>query len=215
MWKPIYGGAVSKKANSTWQWHKHVLIVRYDPSNVPCLLLYATSKKATNYWCNELHNKVYAHDYGILFLQLSTTLLCFFPRTFFSKKGILPSVFQVSNGLSLWCLRPWINHLPLVWWSPFRVIFLKWQSVCKVGVTERNYLLSSCFYYFFSTLPKGWQLFCVSFFCFEINFYTKYFVLSYSIHVVSTLFLSIWTMGLSSKMVNCTGTLLWLLCNTY
>ena len=83
--------------------------------------------------------------YWLPFLQLSTSLGCFLPRTFFLKKRIgLVSMdliyitftyynqqecFRLSNWFSLWCLEPWMNHLPPVWLSKFRFMFLN-ESLC-------------------------------------------------------------------------------------
>ena len=70
--------------------------------------------------------------------------------------------FRLSNWFSLWCLGLWMNHLPPVWWSNFRFMFLikswcvrltklreifYWCSVfiivCKIKTGHSN--LVSCF----------------------------------------------------------------------
>ena len=40
-----------------------------------------------------------------------------------------PECFRLSNWFSLRCLGPWMNHLPPVWWSNFRFMFLN-ESWC-------------------------------------------------------------------------------------
>ena len=87
--------------------------------------------------------------YGLLFLRLSTSLGSFHPRNFLFENGLdwFPCtpfilylhtilsiisrcvVFRFSNWFSLRCLQPWMNHLPPVWWSNFRFIFLN-ESWC-------------------------------------------------------------------------------------
>ena len=93
---------------------------------------------------------------GILFLHLFPSLGCFCPRTFFlsnvldyiqwvssyvhtklriiSRQGCL----MLCNWFFLWHLWPWMKHLPPVWWSNFRFMFLKWQLVCKFGIDESS-----------------------------------------------------------------------------
>ena len=83
-----------------------------------------------------------------------------------------------------------MNHFPLVWWYIFRFIFI-WQLVCKLGIVEVNFLLISCLYSYFDTLPEFCQLFFISKMIFALKSlsytYTKFFVLFYSINVVSAL----------------------------
>ena len=38
------------------------------------------------------------------------------------------------------CSWPWINHLPRVWWSTFRLMF-KWQIACNFSIVERKFWL--------------------------------------------------------------------------
>ena len=66
--------------------------------------------------------------YGLLFLQLSSSPGCFHPQTFFLKNG-LDWFPWTSKWFSLRCLGLWMNHLPPVWWSNFRFMFLK-ESWC-------------------------------------------------------------------------------------
>ena len=56
-------------------------------------------------------------------------------------KGNKQECSGLSKWPSLWCL-PWMNHLPPVWWSTYRFVFLKWQLVCKFGTIKRNFLWS-------------------------------------------------------------------------
>ena len=73
-----------------------------------------------------------------------------------------------------------MNHFPLVWWYTFRFICI-WQFVCKLGIMEVNFLLISCLYSYFDTLPEFCQLFFISKMIFTLKSlsytYTKFFVL--------------------------------------
>ena len=42
----------------------------------------------------------------------------------YHTKGNQRGCSRCSNGFSLGCLGPWMNHLPHVWWSTFRFTFL-------------------------------------------------------------------------------------------
>ena len=62
--------------------------------------------------------------------------------------------FWLSNGFSIRCLVSWTDHLPPVWWSNFRFMFLN-ESWC-VSLTQWRgifYLIFS-FYYCLYRLPK-------------------------------------------------------------
>ena len=83
-----------------------------------------------------------------------------------------------------------VNQLPLVRWSTFRFRFLI-DSWCEVYYGGDDFsidvllLLLSLYIY---TLPKFCLLFFLSYDCtLKYHFYTKYFVLSYSMDVASTL----------------------------
>ena len=84
--------------------------------------------------------------YGLLFLQLSSSLDCFRPRSFEQRVGLVSmdflyimstyytkdiqqEWFRLSNWFSLRCLGPWMYHLPPVWWSNFMFMFLN-ESWC-------------------------------------------------------------------------------------
>ena len=85
--------------------------------------------------------------YGLLFLQLFTSLGCSPTDFLFEKRIRIVSMdliyiiftyytqdnkqecIKLSNWFSLRCLGPWMNHLPPVWWSNFRLVFLN-QSWC-------------------------------------------------------------------------------------
>ena len=92
---------------------------------------------------------------------------------------------RLSKGLSLRCLG--MSHLPPVWWPNFRVLFLKWQFVCKFGIVEMNFaidfLLLFTILYITLVLPF---IFPLKYFTLKY-FYTKYFVPSHSVDVVWTL----------------------------
>ena len=85
------------------------------------------------------------------------------------------------------CLGPWMNHLPSVCWSTFRVTFsivswyeslIRWRGV---------FLLISCLYSCFLHYPSSAYSFPLISIYSQIAFYTKYFVLTFSIDVVSPL----------------------------
>ena len=91
--------------------------------------------------------------------------------------------FRLGNWFFLWCMGQWINHLPPVWWSNFRFMFL--YDNCSVHlIVERNFLLISCLCVLYIThaLPNTFLSHI-----FYNNLYIKYFVLTYSIDVTSTL----------------------------
>ena len=91
-----------------------------------------------------------------------------------------------------------MNHLPPVWRFTFGSVFLKWELVCNFRIMER---ISSFFiFYFFvinflsqcvCTLPKLYLLFSLSLYIYiyseRTSFYIKYFVIPYSINVVSNI----------------------------
>ena len=53
----------------------------------------------------------------------------------------------LCNWLSLWYLMPWINRLPLVWWSSFWESSLKWWRVFLFGIGENNlFIVLICLY---------------------------------------------------------------------
>ena len=65
--------------------------------------------------------------------------------------------------------------------------YIFYITVCKLGIVERNFLLISCFMFLY--IIHFCIMCCLSnivIFSSEITFYTTYFVLSYSINVVST-----------------------------
>ena len=59
-----------------------------------------------------------------------------------------------SNWFSLWCMGPWMNHWPPVWWSTFRFTFIivSWResSIWWRGI----FLLNSCPYSCFMLCPS-------------------------------------------------------------
>ena len=92
---------------------------------------------------------------------------------------------RLGNWFSLWCLVPWMNHLPPIRWST-SFMFVKWQFVCKFGIVEKDFLLISCLHSCFCTAPKFCLLFFLSNVLFTLKYIFQYFVLLYSINVVST-----------------------------
>ena len=135
--------------------------------------------------------------HGVPFLHLST-LYSFLSMDFpFSNNGLnsLPRTSfisdlhkdnqqkysRLSNWFFLWCLRPWMNNLPAVWWPTFRFMVLNDSWCVKFGM-GRDFLLISCVHWCFCTLPKSCQLFILS-----NNRLYYVLLLPYSIDIISTL----------------------------
>ena len=84
-------------------------------------------------------------------------------------------------------LRPWMNHLPPVWWSTFGSVF------CKVTFGVQFWHSWKDFFYQFLVLvclsiTQVWPVvFALSLFYSEMTFYIRNLVLPYSIDVVLTL----------------------------
>ena len=72
---------------------------------------------------------------------LSTDLLFIKFKYMYYTKDNQPKYSRPSSWSSLWCLGPWMNHLPPVCWSTFRFRFtlFKCQLVCKFGMMERDF----------------------------------------------------------------------------
>ena len=85
---------------------------------------------------------------------------------------------------------PWIYHLPPVLWSTlgFTFVYTSW-CMCVFDIVERRFLLTSFLYSCFYTLPIFLPIVFHLEWCYpEITFFIlSFFVLSYSIDVVSTL----------------------------
>ena len=81
--------------------------------------------------------------------------------------------FRLSNWVSLWCLRPWMNHLPPVWWSNFRFMFVNESWYVSLTLWKKI-LLAFSFYYWFYTLPK-WYLYYSSH---TVSLRNSFFILS-------------------------------------
>ena len=62
---------------------------------------------------------------------------------------------RLYNWFSLRCFGPWMNHLPLVWWSTFGSVFF--LLVCSVGIVERIYLSTSCLSVFVYYTTFSWH----------------------------------------------------------
>ena len=101
--------------------------------------------------------------YGILCLDLSTSLGGSCPRAIFAKRigqvttdPSIPDLYTILRiinmsvrGLasdSLGCLGPWMNHLPPVRWTTFRFGVLN-VSGC-VNWLERDFLMLFCLKYY-------------------------------------------------------------------
>ena len=133
---------------------------------------------------------------GTPFLNTSTSLGCFCPRTIFTKKRIgqvtsdllymrftyytkdnQQGCSRLSNWFPLRCWGPWMYHLPTVLWSTFwlRFLIVSWfeSLICWRGI----FLLISCLYScFMHSLTFAYHLFS------QIN------LLSNSLFIQSTLF---------------------------
>ena len=108
--------------------------------------------------------------------------------SFLSPYGEL-SCSRLSNWFSLLCLRPWMKHLPPVWQLTLSLCF-KWQLICKSAIMEITFILISWLCVRFYYLPRFRLLFSLQIFLtLKYHFYTKYFVLSYSIDAISAFFL--------------------------
>ena len=68
-------------------------------------------------------------------------------QTHISNYDILHGRFRFSNRLSLWCLVPWIHHLPRVCWSTFWILVLKQQLVCKFVIMENTFFIFFQFFF--------------------------------------------------------------------
>ena len=137
-----------------------------------CFMLHPKMQQEGNYWCNELNNKVHAHDWCMeyYFYIYPPPYYVSFHGHSFRKKEFCQVCLRLATDSSC---NVWGRGLTtcLVYGGPLLELFLKkWQSVCKVGVTERNYQLSSCFYYFFLLYPRVDNHFAFHFFCFEMHF---------------------------------------------
>ena len=60
--------------------------------------------------------------YKKCFGQVTSDLLDM--RFAYNTKDNQQGCSRLSNWFSLWCMGPWMNHLPPVWWSTFRFRFL-------------------------------------------------------------------------------------------
>ena len=122
---------------------------------------------------------------------------CFCPRTIFAKKRIgqvttdllfirftyynkdnQQECSLLSNWFPLWCLGPWMNHLPPVWWSTFRFGFFN-VSWCVSLVWRRGVLATDLLPLFmFYTLPSFAYHFPLKCFDSQIHtIYTRIFIL--------------------------------------
>ena len=94
-------------------------------------------------------------------------------------------VLWLSNWFSLWISGLWMNMLFPVWWPTFRFMFLSpircGNFIWLIGILS-FLLLLFLIYYITQVL-----YFPLKRFYYEIAFFTKYVVLSYSLNVVSTL----------------------------
>ena len=108
---------------------------------------------------------------------------------YFEKWTLPPSISITEIKLQLrlcnWFfwrrVKPWMNHLPPVWWFNFRFRCFKCQLVCRFGTVERNCLLISCIcsYFLYNTqiLPvifpfyflKLWNMFLYLVLCTTIS----------------------------------------------
>ena len=95
--------------------------------------------------------------------------------------------FRFSNWFSMWCSRPWLNHLPPVWWFNFRFIFSERKLVCKFDIAERNFLLMLVLIIVFIRWPNTTFIIPHIVSLWNSSFNCKCWILSFSIDVVSTL----------------------------
>ena len=80
--------------------------------------------------------------------------------------------FRFSNWFSLRCLGPLMNHLPPVWWSNFRYMFLNEIWCVRFDIVESNFLLMFTFYFWLYTLPN-----CYLYYSFHmVSLWTSFFL---------------------------------------
>ena len=115
--------------------------------------------------------------------------------------------FKLSDLFFLRCFGPWMYHLPPVWWSDFMFMFL--NDILWVSLTQWRGIFywwldfiillvhcSSLTYHFLLTWLYSEKL-----------IYTKYFLLSYSIDVLSTVIIMhsyIYFISYGSRLFACT-----------
>ena len=120
-------------------------------------------------WCQYLLN-MKCVMYGLLILQLSTSLRCF--GLSFWKTGWTifrgPPLYHnyiLYSGWSTRVFQTWQPILLAVFWAvdepisscmmvQFYVYVSKWKSVCTLDIAERNSLLMFSFYHYLYTLPN-------------------------------------------------------------
>ena len=94
-------------------------------------------------------------------------------------QGNQQECFRFSDWFSLQCLGPWMNHMPPVWWSNFRFMFL--NESWYVGLTEWRGIFYWCLALLWSLYIA--QMLPLSFlshaFTLRLLFYFKYLILSY------------------------------------
>ena len=84
---------------------------------------------------------------------VSMDLLYFISITLtYSTQDNQQEYFRLSNWFSLRCLGQWMNHLPPVWWSNFRLFFLN-ASWCVSLTFSIDVLLLSLSLYIAQMLP--------------------------------------------------------------
>ena len=99
--------------------------------------------------------------------------------------------FRVSSWSLLWCLGPRMNHLPPVWWSNFRSMFLN-DSLCVSLIWWRGVFYCS-FAFIIVFIHYQRFTYCFPLICFYSEIAFSYWVLcSYSTDVVCTFSCILW-----------------------
>ena len=99
----------------------------------------------------------------------------------------VPLWHRLSNGVSLMYLWLWMNHSPIVRWPTFRFRFLLVTWCESLKWWRRIFLLVSCIYSCLIHYPSFAYYSSFQSNLLSNSFYTKHFVLTFSIDVVSTL----------------------------
>ena len=119
-----------------------------------------------------ISNELYVHG-----LSLGKNGMDKLHRTSSIIKGNQQRCSRLSNWFSLRRLRPWMNHLPPVWWLTIRFRFLI-ASWCENLIWWRgSFSLLSRLYWYYTRYP-----------CFAYYFSSQIVLLSNNLFIISTLY---------------------------